>query len=238
MLSSKHPWQATDAPLAMNVPHVTPPVAPRRRQRLPPAIRTQHILDAALHEFSTHGFIAARMDDIAARAGLSKGGLYAHFSSKDALFSALLQKSLSSRFSASAVPAEIPITPSFMANWLVNTTYDTLIADPAVPAIVRLMIAESLRAPQAVAQWREQILESDLAQIAAMLRRGAAQGHLRTSVAEANPWLLLSPAVHTVVAMLISGDALTRSLDECRDAHVRMLIEWLTPPSTTVPKPG
>lgn len=213
----------------MTVPHVTPAGAPRRRQRLPPAIRTQHILDAALHEFSAHGFIAARMDDIAARAGLSKGGLYAHFSSKDALFSALLQRSFSSRFSVSEVAPDIAVTPAFVANWLVDTTYDCLTNDPALPAIFRLMIAESLRAPHVVEQWRRQVLESDLAYIAALLRRGVTQGHLRASVAADHPWLLLSPAVHTVVAMLISGDALTRSLDECRQAHVRMLVEWLTP---------
>ncbi len=54
----------------------------RRRQRLPAEVRVQHILDAALAEFSRQGYNAARMEDIARSAGLSKGGLYAHFPSK------------------------------------------------------------------------------------------------------------------------------------------------------------
>lgn len=59
------------------------PAATRARQRLPADVRNRQILDAALAVFSERGFEAARMDDIAARAGLSKGGLYAHFRSKD-----------------------------------------------------------------------------------------------------------------------------------------------------------
>ena len=54
-------------------------------------MRVGQILDAALQEFSAAGYAGARMDDIAARAGLSKGGLYAHFASKEEVFEALLR---------------------------------------------------------------------------------------------------------------------------------------------------
>ena len=63
-----------------------------QRRRLPPAVRVGQILDAALQEFSQAGYAGARMDDIALRAGLSKGGLYAHFDSKEAVFEALLER--------------------------------------------------------------------------------------------------------------------------------------------------
>ena len=70
-----------------------PAVVPLR-QRLPPEVRVLQILDAALVEFSERGFAAARMDDIARRCGLSKGGLYAHFAGKEEVFEALLTRSL------------------------------------------------------------------------------------------------------------------------------------------------
>nr|WP_246253939.1 helix-turn-helix domain-containing protein [Comamonas jiangduensis] len=54
----------------------------------------QHILDAALAEFSRQGYNAARMEDIARSAGLSKGGLYAHFPSKESLLQQLLARVL------------------------------------------------------------------------------------------------------------------------------------------------
>ncbi|RTL42051.1 MAG: TetR/AcrR family transcriptional regulator, partial [Rhodocyclaceae bacterium] len=48
--------------------------ASQPRKRLTPATRIPLILDAALAEFSAHGYSATRFDDIANRAGLSKGG--------------------------------------------------------------------------------------------------------------------------------------------------------------------
>lgn len=70
--------------------------APARppRCRLPADIRINQILDAALAEFSASGFAGARIDDIAARAGMSKGGVYTHFGSKDEIFEALLARTL------------------------------------------------------------------------------------------------------------------------------------------------
>ena len=65
------------------------------RQRLSPGERIPQLLEAALFEFSAHGFQKTRVDDIAARAGLSKGGFYAYFSSKDEVFEALLREHLS-----------------------------------------------------------------------------------------------------------------------------------------------
>src|SRR5215469_12534829 len=52
--------------------------------------RPEEILEAALAEFTERGFEAARMEDIARRAGLSKAGVYLYFPSKDALLKALI----------------------------------------------------------------------------------------------------------------------------------------------------
>src|SRR3954469_14828417 len=60
------------------------PVQPRWR-RLPEE-RPAQILDAALDVFAEHGLSAARLEDIAKRAGLSKGTIYLYFPNKEALF--------------------------------------------------------------------------------------------------------------------------------------------------------
>jgi AcrR family transcriptional regulator len=54
--------------------------------------RHQRILDAALQVFSARGYHDAAVDDIAARAETSKGGVYFHFPGKQALFLALLDR--------------------------------------------------------------------------------------------------------------------------------------------------
>ncbi len=65
------------------------PAPPRWKRRA--ALRPEEILEAALAEFTENGFEAARMEDIARRAGISKAGVYLYFPSKDALLEALIE---------------------------------------------------------------------------------------------------------------------------------------------------
>src|SRR5262245_48834207 len=59
----------------------------RRRKEARPA----ELLDAALDVFFEKGFAAARLEDIAARAGVSKGTVYLYFNSKEDVFDALVR---------------------------------------------------------------------------------------------------------------------------------------------------
>src|SRR5438477_2113892 len=60
----------------------------RRRER------RDAILDAALDEFSARGFAAARLDDVANRAGVAKGTIYLHFKDKESLFQDLVRSKM------------------------------------------------------------------------------------------------------------------------------------------------
>ena len=68
-----------------------PVPAPSECRREKCAARRAAILDAALEEFSRQGFAAARMEDIARRAGVAKGTLYLHFGDKEGLFNGLAE---------------------------------------------------------------------------------------------------------------------------------------------------
>jgi AcrR family transcriptional regulator len=73
--------------------------------------RVEQILDAAVSVFAERGFHAASMDEIAARAGVSKPILYTHFESKDGLYEAILQRSaqlMTDRIGASAQAVGAP----------------------------------------------------------------------------------------------------------------------------------
>lgn len=67
--------------------------AARDAERTKPETR-QRILDSARHIFAEHGYAAANLDSIAAKAGMTKGAVYWHFSSKQDLFFGLLQSEL------------------------------------------------------------------------------------------------------------------------------------------------
>ncbi len=72
------------------MPDDTPPAA--RGQRLPRSERRAQLLDAALGVFVENGYHSAAMDDIAARAGVSKPVLYQHFPGKLELYLALIDQ--------------------------------------------------------------------------------------------------------------------------------------------------
>src|SRR3954449_11181001 len=60
--------------------------------------RPGELLDAALDLFVEKGFAATRAEEVAARAGVSKGTLFLYFSSKEELFKAVVRENLSGRF--------------------------------------------------------------------------------------------------------------------------------------------
>ena len=73
------------------MPSHSVPESTRRRRK---EARPQELTAAALALFTEKGFAATRLEDIAARAGVSKGTLYLYFDSKEALFEAVIRESI------------------------------------------------------------------------------------------------------------------------------------------------
>lgn len=202
---------------------------PPTRQRLPADIRAHQILDAALEVFAAKGFAASRIDDIARRASLSKGGIYSHFKSKDEIFEALLARALTPRsvMGQTSGPEE-PVDVELLIEQIVDRMYEDL-SDAQTILTFRLLLADGIRVPHQVAQWRRAVLEPHLDAIQTLVRKGVAQGTLRESVVGQAPWLLLAPGVFAAMWQLAFADATPALLVEQRRAHVAMLRELLTP---------
>lgn len=197
------------------------------RQRLPVAVRVGQILDAAALAFGANGFAATRIDDIARLAGLSKGGIYTHFRSKDEIFEALLARSLTPASTGEeAMRAGELVTVDLLIAQIIDPMYERL-GQPQTIVTLRLLMADGTRVPQRVAQWREAAIDPYLAAIERLVRRGVRQGTLRKSVLEREPWLMLAPGVFAVFWQLVLGDAKPGILAEQHKAHVAMLREML-----------
>ncbi|WP_335622251.1 helix-turn-helix domain-containing protein [Acidovorax carolinensis] len=192
------------------------------------------ILDAALVEFSERGFAAARMDDIARRCGLSKGGLYAHFAGKEEVFEALLTRSL-----APPDLGEMPVLGAGvrpMAQWVVDKLYDSL-GRPGAVATLRLLVAESARVPHLIVLWKRNVVQPHLILLGDILRAHAVQEGVVPSVITQEPWLALSPVVHALLSQVVLGGANPQDLDHYRQGHVALLCELLDPASRILPQP-
>ncbi|OZI43585.1 TetR family transcriptional regulator [Bordetella genomosp. 5] len=196
------------------------------RRRLPPALRIHQILDAALVQFAEGGYAETRMDDIARRAGLSKGGLYAHFRSKERVFEALLERGLA------PLPLDVAALVDFAPD--LRTLIERFLAQvyewigqPDRIRVLRLLLTESQRVPELVQRWREEAVAQHLRAVTDMLRRARERGLCGDTVLIEQPWLALSPLVHGIVLTLTEPPGSTAGWIERRDAHVRLLCEVL-----------
>lgn len=198
------------------------------RLRLAPEERIPLILDAALAEFSLHGYEAARIDAIAARAGLSKGGFYAHFASKDEVFEALLRSVLG--------PPNIEVASLLDGAKDLRQVLERLVdllsvklSDPNASAVFRLLLAEGWRRPNVVGPWHREAIGSVLGAIGSVLEQCAQRGMCRSGVLQRNPWFVLSPFIHVMTQRLVPGLLDPLDIPKIKGDLVEMLHALLKP---------
>jgi AcrR family transcriptional regulator len=144
----------------------------------PEAERRQQILDAARILFVERGFLAARVEDVAGRAGLSKGAVYFYFPSKRALFDALAEQELTrtSSFLVQAEAAPIPAGQKLVLMARQYLEYFSGAKDP--PRFFLLMTEQALR--DDLIRERVQAIHRRYVQgLANILAQGVAEGAFR-----------------------------------------------------------
>ena len=203
--------------------------APAGRRRMAPQVRAAQILDAALAEFSEHGFAATTMDDIARRCGLSKGGLYAHFASKDEIFEALLHRSLAPPEWQDMPAPPIEAGTAAFARWLVDRLYAGLLERPAAVVTLRLLAAERGRVKDLVELWEHNVVRPNMAMLGELLHAHVAHHGLASSVIVREPWLVVSPVMHALLTQMILGRDPSVGLERMREGHVELQCELLDP---------
>ncbi len=143
------------------------------------AARPDEILDAALDVFIETGFDAARMDDIAARAGISKAGVYLYFDSKEALLRALISREISPIAAQLTAIAEAGAADPEATLRLMATAAIERLSDQRFFAVPRLIIAISGRFPDIADFYRTEIVENAIAALAKLVTAGIDKGVFR-----------------------------------------------------------
>lgn len=169
------------------------------------------------------------MEDIARLAGLSKGGIYTHFKSKDDIFEALLTRSLAPRsLCTEELPPDVPITVALLVERVIDQMYADL-SDRHTLLALRLLLAEGNKAPRRVDHWRHAVMEPYFRDIEALVRRGVAEGTLRHAVVVDAPWLLVAPGLFSAMFQMAFEEVTPAVLEAHRRAHVAMVYELLSP---------
>lgn len=150
---------------------------PRWRRRA--GARPDEILEAALDEFTQKGFEAARMEDIAKRAGISKAAIYLYFTSKTSLLEALIEARvapLAQNVERLAIGgASDPVS----AMRAIAQLAAHKLSDPRVFAVPRLVIGISSRFPEIVEYYRKQTAERARSALERLIEAAIVKGAFR-----------------------------------------------------------
>jgi AcrR family transcriptional regulator len=180
-------------------PGLRPP--PAKKRAAATAERDAAILKAALQEFTEKGFVTARMDDIARRAGVAKGTVYLRFEDKEALFEAIVRQHISPVVNAAATALEPgESVRAFLNRMVVPFLHD--LDGSQRGAVIRLLIAEAARFPKLAELYFRTVIEPGMAIFGSLARRALKTGELSDPAVARYPQLLIAPAV---VGLLWSG---------------------------------
>ena len=161
-----------------------------------PEDRPDEILSAALDVFNEKGFAAARVEDIAKRAGLSKGAVYLYFDSKEAMLKALVEQSAGQIANAASALALMGAErdPEKAYRAILKMAL-TALSDPDISAAPRLVLSEAGRFPELAEFYRRRVIEVGRAAISHLIRTGARNGEFRDIADEAAILAFMGPAV-------------------------------------------
>lgn len=170
-----------------------------RVRKIEPAARREAILDAGLSVFAERGYEAARLDDVAERAGVAKGTLYLYFDDKEALFEEVIRGAVSpvvERLSALAAIPDMPIGESLEALYAV---FENEVLGTKRKLLIRLIIAEGPRFPRIAEFYYRNVVGRILPLIGKMAQRAAERGELPNDALARYPQLIAAPLLVAVV---------------------------------------
>lgn len=194
--------------------------------------RPDEVLDAALELFIEQGFAQTRVEDIAKRAGLSKGAVYLYFPSKEKLLEELVRRAI------------VPIADSaldFIKDFegdprpvlaMVMRMLAGRFADPKIFAIPKLIFREVLGFPELAQMYRREVLDRVIPTIEAVIARGIDQGYFRQVDPHLTIRSIIGPLLLHVAMAEIFGITPEGGLnfDKMVENHLTILFDGLSAP--------
>jgi AcrR family transcriptional regulator len=195
--------------------------------------RPDEVLDAALELFTQKGFAATRVDDIAAKAGISKGAVYLYFPSKEAILEGIVLRAVTPIADhALGMINHFEGDPRFAVSMVMKMIAGRL-ADPKLIAVPRLVMREVTSFPGLAETYRREVLDRIIPVVETLIRRGIDQGYLRQVDPNLTIRSIVGPiALHIIMAEvfgIMPKDGL--ALDRMIDNHLTILFDGLSAPA-------
>jgi AcrR family transcriptional regulator len=213
------------------------PASPSHQRRK--AERPQELLAAALDLFVEKGFAATRAEEVAQRAGVSKGTLYLYYPSKEELLKAVIRQYLASAIADGAGVAQNYTGSAADGLRLVLAQWWTDVLDSPASGVFKLIITEARNFPEIADFYYREVVEPGEQVIGQLLQRGIDAGEFRA--------IDVPAAVHSIVLPMVMLCLHKHSLGMCRpvqaladtrcfiEQHFSLLIDGLQPRPESLP---
>lgn len=173
--------------------------SPEPKWRRRKTTRPGEIIAAAIEVFAEKGFAAARLDDIAARAGVSKGALYLYFETKADIFEAVAREAVAPNISAVRALLDghdgpfAEIAPAVLARMA------QVIDSTPVGGVAKMVIGESRNFPHLAKVWHDAVIAPGIGALAGAIAKAQARGEVRPGDPRLYAFSLLGPIVLSAI---------------------------------------
>ncbi len=175
--------------------HEATPARQRRKDARP-----QELRDAALALFVEKGYAATRAEDVAARAGVSKGTLYLYYAGKEELFKAVVREHFSATISDGAVlMAQHEGTMAELLSYMMCRWWEKVGQGPA-GGLSKVVLAEGRNLPELAQFYVDEVIEPTHRLLGALIERGVASGEFRPMPVAATVHVLIGPLLHMMLS--------------------------------------
>lgn len=190
--------------------------------------RPEEILDAALAEFTERGFEAARMEDVARRAGLSKAGVYLYFESKQALLRALIEAKIAPLAQHAQHLARNGEAAPLEALRMLARMACARLKEPRIFAVPRLVIGLSGRFPEIADFYRTQVVEKARGALEHLIAAAIAKGELRPVEPAAAARAFIGPLFFEAMwTHVLRGESALADPEKLIEQHFDILLHGL-----------
>ena len=210
------------------VPQVSKPAKSWTRRK---QARPGEILEAAQQVFAEKGFAATRMEDIAARAGVTKGTIYLYFPGKEEVFKTLARESVGATLTDAALQASRyeGSAREFLIMFL--TAVATMIQNSERVALPKIIISESGNFPELARFWRTEVIDKAMALLSGVIAKGIARGELRDLPPEHVARLCIAPLLLSIIwrTTFETYDKTPFDYRQLFETHIDVLLKGLAP---------
>jgi len=193
--------------------------------------RPEEIVAAALGAFAEHGYEGTRLDDVARRAGVTKGTIYLYFKNKEDLFQAMVRQTVvpilarAEEEVAGYQGSSAELLRTMVRNWwgAVNGT--------PLAGVVKLIVAEATNFPEVTRFYYREVIRRGQLLFAQVLQRGVDSGEFRPVDVTLTVRLVTAPLLLTVLHTQSLYRCVREPFDVDRyiETHLDMLLRGLAP---------